>query len=145
MLLASVPAREAGVDHDQSCNDIVQCRTRGCPGKQPGRYDQPQHERQVEETQRPRHFCHGAYRDCDEHGACMAKGQMERRLRKRRVSSKLPDLIELVLSRPLVSTGMIQERLKVTKQGALSKMCICLSVVMGRRTPSRRISEIADV
>ena len=50
----------------------------------------------------------------------MAKGQMERRLRKRRVSSKLPDLIELVLSRPLVSTGMIQERLKVTKQGALN-------------------------
>ncbi|MBN9235820.1 hypothetical protein QV13_07440 [Mesorhizobium hungaricum] len=50
----------------------------------------------------------------------MAKNQVERRLKRRRASSKLPDLIELVLSRPLVSTGMIQERLKVTKQGALN-------------------------
>ncbi|MER8700355.1 RHE_PE00001 family protein [Mesorhizobium sp. M1273] len=50
----------------------------------------------------------------------LAKSQMERRLRERRASSKLPDLLELVLSRPLVSTGMIQERLKVTKQGALN-------------------------
>ncbi|WP_352991150.1 helix-turn-helix domain-containing protein [Mesorhizobium sp. M1233] len=45
---------------------------------------------------------------------------MERRLKQRRASSKLPDLVELVLSRSLVSTGMIQERLKVTKQGALN-------------------------
>ena len=50
----------------------------------------------------------------------MAKNQVERRLRERRSSSKLPDLVELVLSRPLISTGMIQERLKVTKQGALN-------------------------
>lgn len=50
----------------------------------------------------------------------LAKSQMERRLRDRRASSKLPDLVELVLSRPLVSTGMIQDRLKVTKQGALN-------------------------
>ncbi|WP_189523720.1 MULTISPECIES: RHE_PE00001 family protein [unclassified Mesorhizobium] len=50
----------------------------------------------------------------------MAKSQMERRLRERRVSSKLSDLIELVLSRPLVSTGMVQKGLKVTKQGALN-------------------------
>ncbi|MER8732458.1 RHE_PE00001 family protein [Mesorhizobium sp. M1227] len=50
----------------------------------------------------------------------LAKSQMERRLRDRRASSKLPDLVELVLSRRLVSTGMIQERLKVTKQGALN-------------------------
>ncbi len=50
----------------------------------------------------------------------MAKNQMERRLRGRRAGSKLPDLVELVLSRPLVSTGMIQERLRVTKQGALN-------------------------
>lgn len=49
----------------------------------------------------------------------MAKSQMERRLRERGSSSKLADLVELVLSRPLVSTGLIQERLKVTKQGAL--------------------------
>jgi HTH DNA binding domain len=45
---------------------------------------------------------------------------MERRLRDRRASSKLPDLVELVLSCPLVSTGMIQDRLKVSKQGALN-------------------------
>lgn len=50
----------------------------------------------------------------------LAKNQLERRLRERRASSKLPDLVELVLSRPLVSTGMIQDRLKVTKQGALN-------------------------
>ncbi|MER8563204.1 RHE_PE00001 family protein [Mesorhizobium sp. M0578] len=50
----------------------------------------------------------------------LAKSQMERRLKQRRATSKLPDLVELVMSRPLVSTGMIQERLKVTKQGALN-------------------------
>ncbi len=50
----------------------------------------------------------------------LAKNQLERRLRERRANSKLPGLVELVLSRPLVSTGMIQDRLKVTKQGALN-------------------------
>jgi hypothetical protein len=49
----------------------------------------------------------------------LAKNQMERPLRERRASSKLAGLVELVLSRPIVSTGMIQEALKVTKQGAL--------------------------
>lgn len=49
----------------------------------------------------------------------MAKNQMERRLRKRRASSRLPDLIAFVLSRPMVSTALIQDRLKVSKQGAL--------------------------
>ncbi|RWK76141.1 MAG: DUF1612 domain-containing protein [Mesorhizobium sp.] len=50
----------------------------------------------------------------------LAKNQMARRLRDRRASSKLPGLVELVLARPLVSTGMIQETLKVSKQGALN-------------------------
>jgi Protein of unknown function (DUF1612)/HTH DNA binding domain len=50
----------------------------------------------------------------------LAKGQMERRVIERRSSSRLPDLIELVLSRPLVSSGMIQQALKVSKQGALN-------------------------
>lgn len=50
----------------------------------------------------------------------LAKNQMARRLRNRRASSKLPELVELVLSRPLVSTGMIQETLKVSTQGALN-------------------------
>jgi Protein of unknown function (DUF1612)/HTH DNA binding domain len=50
----------------------------------------------------------------------LAKGQMERRLGERRTSSRLPDLIELALSRPLVSSGMVQQALKVSKQGALN-------------------------
>jgi Protein of unknown function (DUF1612)/HTH DNA binding domain len=50
----------------------------------------------------------------------LAKGQMERRLGGRRASSRLPDLIVLALSRPLVSSGMIQQALKVSKQGALN-------------------------
>jgi Protein of unknown function (DUF1612)/HTH DNA binding domain len=50
----------------------------------------------------------------------LAKGQMEQRLSERRASSRLPGLIELVLSRPLVSSGMIQQALKVSKQGALN-------------------------
>jgi Protein of unknown function (DUF1612)/HTH DNA binding domain len=50
----------------------------------------------------------------------LAKGRMERRLGGRRTNSRLPDLIEMVLSRPLVSSGMIQETLKVSKQGALN-------------------------
>jgi hypothetical protein len=49
----------------------------------------------------------------------LAKTQMERALRGRRASSKLPALIDLVLSRPLVTTGMIQSALKVSRQGAL--------------------------
>ncbi|WP_365979929.1 RHE_PE00001 family protein [Mesorhizobium sp.] len=56
-----------------------------------------------------------------EHGRLvMAKNQMERRLRERRANSKLPDLVALVLSRPIVSTALIQERLKISKQGALN-------------------------
>jgi hypothetical protein len=50
----------------------------------------------------------------------LAKNQMERRLKQRRASSKLADLVELVLSRPIVSTGMIQDGLRVSKQGALN-------------------------
>ena len=50
----------------------------------------------------------------------LAKSQMDRKLRDRRASSKLSDVVELVLSRPLVSTSMIQDKLKVTKQGALN-------------------------
>lgn len=49
----------------------------------------------------------------------LARSQMERALRGRRASSKLPALVDLVLSRPLVTTGMIQSALKVSRQGAL--------------------------
>ncbi|HEV7286742.1 MAG TPA: RHE_PE00001 family protein [Kaistia sp.] len=49
-----------------------------------------------------------------------AKDQMDRRLRSRRSSSSLPDVVELVLSRPIVSTAMIAKAAKVTPRGALN-------------------------
>jgi hypothetical protein len=49
----------------------------------------------------------------------LARQQMDRRLAGRRSSSKLPQLIDLVLSRPIVSGGMIAQALGVTPQGAL--------------------------
>ena len=49
----------------------------------------------------------------------LARERMERVVRARRASSKLPALVDLVLSRPLVSTGTIQKALKVSRQGAL--------------------------
>jgi hypothetical protein len=49
----------------------------------------------------------------------LARQMMERRLVGRRSSSKLPGLIELVMSRPLVSAGMVAETLKVTPRAAL--------------------------
>lgn len=48
----------------------------------------------------------------------LARQMMERRLVGRRSSSNLPSLIELVVSRPLVSAGMVAETLKVTRGGA---------------------------
>lgn len=49
----------------------------------------------------------------------LARQQMEHRLVGRRSSSKLPQLIDLVLSKPMVSTRMIADVLSVTPQGAL--------------------------
>ncbi|WP_027668101.1 RHE_PE00001 family protein [Rhizobium leguminosarum] len=49
----------------------------------------------------------------------LARQSMERRLVGRRTSSKLPNLIELVLSRPLVSTGMVAKAIGVTPQAAV--------------------------
>lgn len=49
----------------------------------------------------------------------LARRQMEHRLVGRRQSSKLPGLIDLVLSRPMVSSAMIAKALSVTPQGAL--------------------------
>jgi len=49
----------------------------------------------------------------------LARTQLERRLRDRRSNSRLPQLIELVLARPLVSTNMVQQQLKTSRQGAL--------------------------
>ncbi|PWK76799.1 RHE_PE00001 family protein [Aminobacter sp. AP02] len=50
----------------------------------------------------------------------LAKTQMDRRLKGRRSTSKLPQLIDLVLSRPLVSSGMVEKELGVTTAGALN-------------------------
>lgn len=49
----------------------------------------------------------------------LAKERLERVLRGRRANSKLPGLMDLVLSRPMVSTSMVQAALKVSRQGAL--------------------------
>ncbi|MBB3302981.1 hypothetical protein FHT72_006406 [Rhizobium sp. BK077] len=49
----------------------------------------------------------------------LARQSMERRLIGRRQTSKLPELIELVMSRPLVSAGMIVKAVGVTPQAAI--------------------------
>lgn len=49
----------------------------------------------------------------------LARQMLERRLTGRRASSNLPGLIELVLARPLVSTGLIAKELVITPRAAL--------------------------
>ncbi|MCB2402252.1 RHE_PE00001 family protein [Rhizobium ruizarguesonis] len=49
----------------------------------------------------------------------LARQSMERRLIARRTSSKLPELIDLVMARPLVSAGMIVKTIEVTPQAAV--------------------------
>ncbi|NKK29590.1 RHE_PE00001 family protein [Rhizobium leguminosarum] len=49
----------------------------------------------------------------------LARQSMERRLIGRRQTSKLPELIELVMSRPLLSTGMVAKAIDVTPQAAV--------------------------
>ncbi|WP_183894901.1 RHE_PE00001 family protein [Rhizobium skierniewicense] len=48
-----------------------------------------------------------------------AKSRMDRRLTGRRSNSRLPELIALVLARPVVSTAMIVKALGTTPQGAV--------------------------
>lgn len=48
----------------------------------------------------------------------LAKTLMQRKLEGRRTSSKLPELVELVMAKPLVSAGMVAKTLEVTPQGA---------------------------
>ncbi|MCJ2877500.1 DUF1612 and helix-turn-helix domain-containing protein [Rhizobium pusense] len=48
----------------------------------------------------------------------LARQMMERKLSGRRTSSKLPELIELVMAKPLVSAGMVAKTLEVTPQAA---------------------------
>ncbi|CAD7047395.1 conserved hypothetical protein; putative Protein of unknown function DUF1612 (plasmid) [Pseudorhizobium banfieldiae] len=48
----------------------------------------------------------------------LARTLFERKLAGRRASSKLPELVELVMAKPLVSAGMVAKTLEVTPQGA---------------------------
>ncbi|APO77307.1 HTH DNA-binding domain-containing protein (plasmid) [Rhizobium etli 8C-3] len=48
----------------------------------------------------------------------LARKMMERKLEGRRTSSKLPELVELVMAKPLVSAGMVAKTLDVTPQAA---------------------------
>ncbi|MBY3088658.1 DUF1612 and helix-turn-helix domain-containing protein [Rhizobium laguerreae] len=48
----------------------------------------------------------------------LAKTMMDRKLEGRRTSSKLPELVELVMAKPLVSAGMAAKTLDVTPQAA---------------------------
>ncbi|MBA4799660.1 MAG: DUF1612 and helix-turn-helix domain-containing protein [Rhizobiales bacterium] len=48
----------------------------------------------------------------------LARQMMMRKLEGRRTSSRLPELVELVMSRPLISAGMVAKTLGVTPQGA---------------------------
>ncbi|MGV3553405.1 RHE_PE00001 family protein [Rhizobium sp.] len=49
----------------------------------------------------------------------LSRQLMERRLVGRRTSSKLPELVDLVIARPLVSAGMIAEELGITSAAAV--------------------------
>jgi hypothetical protein len=48
----------------------------------------------------------------------LARAMMERKLDGRRTSSKLPELVELVMAKPLVSAKMVAETLEMTPQAA---------------------------
>ncbi|WP_116408602.1 RHE_PE00001 family protein [Rhizobium leguminosarum] len=48
----------------------------------------------------------------------LARQMMQRKLAGRRTSSKLPELVELVMAKPLVSAGMVAKTLDVTPQAA---------------------------
>ncbi|MGB3388722.1 MAG: RHE_PE00001 family protein, partial [Pseudaminobacter sp.] len=64
----------------------------------------------------------------------LAREQMLRRLKGRRGHSKLPRLVGYALSRPLVSSAMIEKELKVTTRGALNLVAeLGLREITGRR------------
>lgn len=48
----------------------------------------------------------------------LARALFDRKLEGRRTSSKLPDLVELVMAKPLVSAGMVAKTLDMTPQAA---------------------------
>lgn len=79
-------------------------------------------------------FEHSALIGLKEHDRLvLARTQLNRKLKGKRTNSKLPALIELVLSRPLVTSTMIERELKVTMQGALNLVAeLGLREVTGR-------------
>lgn len=49
----------------------------------------------------------------------LAREQMQRKLKGRRSNSRLPQLVEMLMRHPLVSSQMVEKELGVTQQGAL--------------------------
>jgi hypothetical protein len=54
----------------------------------------------------------------EHHRLTLAKAMMDRKLEGRRTSSKLPELVDLVMAKPLVSAGIVAKTLGVTPQAA---------------------------
>ncbi|MCX2696831.1 MULTISPECIES: RHE_PE00001 family protein [Ochrobactrum] len=62
----------------------------------------------------------GAEVSMKEHDRLMlAREQMQRKLKGRRSNSRLPQLVDMIIRSPLVSTQMVEKELEVTSQGAL--------------------------
>jgi hypothetical protein len=62
----------------------------------------------------------------------LARKMFERKLDGRRTSSKLPELVELVMAKPLVSAGMVAKALEVTPQAARRILELGLREMTGR-------------
>ena len=64
-------------------------------------------------------FAAAALKGMEDHDRwLLARRQLERKLAGRRSTSKLPALIDLVMARPVVSTGMVAKALSVTPRAA---------------------------
>lgn len=64
-------------------------------------------------------FSAGAARGLEDHDRwSLARRQLERKLVDRRSTSKLPALVDYVMSRPIVSAGMVAKELSVTPRAA---------------------------
>ncbi|OYR14924.1 RHE_PE00001 family protein [Brucella thiophenivorans] len=62
----------------------------------------------------------GAETVMKEHDRLMlAREQMQRKLKGRRSNSRMPQLVDMLMKSPLVSTNMVEKELNVTPQGAL--------------------------
>ncbi len=49
----------------------------------------------------------------------LAREQMQRKLKGRRSNSRLPQLVDMMMRSPLVSSQMVEKELEITQQGAL--------------------------